>query len=162
MVYLGWFHQYALTTLDCLAQILGAPLPDVSLPDAMPSRDAGISAALPLTIRGLVADDPVALFRRDSTAAIAEYLRMTNAHGAAVEAADLDDVGELLGERPASWETGDAALERFVLDAGPEHNIALTQLFTRRTLRQLLLLEPTLKTGEIKRLAPLRELLGRA
>jgi hypothetical protein len=160
--YFGWFHQYALTTLDSLAQILGAPLPAVSLPGVMPTRDAGIYAALPQTIRGLSADDPVALFRRDSTAAIAEYLRMVNAHGAAVEAADLDDLHELIGERPVSWELGDAALERFVLDAGPEHDVELTQLFTRRTLRQLMLLEPILKTGEIKRLAPLRELLGRA
>jgi hypothetical protein len=87
---------------------------------------------------------------------------MVNAHGAAVETADLDDLGELLGERPASWDTGDAALERFVLDAGPEHDVTLTQIFTRRTLRQLLLLKPILTTGEIKRLAPLRELLERA
>jgi DNA-binding NtrC family response regulator len=71
-------------------------------------------------------------------------------------------IAALLGARPADWAAGDTALEEFVLAAGPEHDAALTQLFIRRSLRQLLLMEPILTTGRISRIEPLAVLLGRA
>jgi hypothetical protein len=142
--------------------VIGAEIPSVTLPDPVATKASGVQAALPAMIRSLAADDAVAQFRRDSTATTAEYLRMVDAYGRAVEAADLDDLARLLGARPADWAAGDAALEEFVLAAGPEHDASLVQLFIRRTLRQLLLLEPILTTGQIARIEPLAQLLGRA
>jgi hypothetical protein len=117
--------------------------------------------ALAATIRTLAADDDVARFRRDSTAAMAAYLARVDRYGPAIESAYLDDAAALLGARPADWSAADAALEAFVLDAGPEHDVALLQLFIRVTLRRLLLMEPILTTGKISRIEPLAELLGR-
>ena len=64
--------------------------------------------------------------------------------GAAVDAADLDDLHRLLGRRPDSWREGEAELERFVLaDAATgRHDEALVKLFHRRNLRALMLLGP--------------------
>lgn len=103
----------------------------------------------------------MAQFRRDRTAAMAQYLSRIDAYGLAAEAADLDDLVPLLGQRPADWQAGDAALEAFVLAAGPEHDAALVRLFHRRAMRQMRLLEPVLyRTKSIAHLPPLPELLG--
>ena len=161
MQYFEWYHQYALTALEALAHVIGAEIPSVALPAPVETRNSSLHAALADTIRSLTADDAVDQFRRDSTASTAQYLHMVDVYGPAVEAADLDDVAALLGTRPADWAAGDAALEEFVLTAGPEHDAALTQLFIRRSLRQLLLMEPILTTGKISRIEPLAVLLGR-
>jgi len=162
MQYFEWYHQYTLTALEALAHVIGADVPSVTLPAPVETRNSSLHAALADTIRSLAADDPVDQFRRDSTAATAQYLHMVDVYGPAVEAADLDDIAALLGARPADWAAGDTALEEFVLAAGPEHDAALTQLFIRRSLRQLLLMEPILTTGKISRIEPLAVLLGRA
>jgi aminoglycoside phosphotransferase (APT) family kinase protein len=162
MQYFEWYHQYALTALEALAHVMDAPIPSVELPAPAPTRDSGVYDALRTTIRTLEADDDVARFRRDSTATMAEYLGRVDRYGPAIAASDLDDVEALLGTRPADWAASDAALEAFVLDAGPEHDVALLQLFVRSTLRRLLLMEPILTTGRISRIDPLAELLGRS
>ncbi len=162
MQYFEWFHQYTFTALEAIANITGTEVPTVTLSEPAPSRDAVVHAALAGTIRSLTADDAVEQFRRDSTAAMADYLERVDHYGAAVAAADLDDVEALLGTRPADWAASDAALEEFVLGAGPEHDAALLQLFLRSTLRRLLLMEPVLTRGAVSRLEPLAQLLGRA
>ena len=62
--------------------------------------------------------------------------------GAAVEAADLDDLVPLLGTRPSTWQEGDAALEQFVLADDGRHDEALVRLFHRRCWRYLMLCGP--------------------
>jgi len=162
MQYVEWFHQYSLIGIEGIANMIGVALPDVALPDPAPTRYTGIFEAITPAVRSLAGDDPVAQFRRDRTAAMAEYLRRIDAYGAAIEAADLDDLAGLLGERPADWRAGDAALEAFVLAAGPEHDAALVRLFHRRAMRQMRLLEPILnRTKTIAHLIPLPELLRR-
>ncbi|MFN8027291.1 MAG: phosphotransferase [Acidimicrobiia bacterium] len=160
MQYFEWYHQYTLTAFEALAHIIGAEVPSVTLSAPVVTRDSTLHAALADTIRSLTADDPVDQFRRDSTAATAQYLHMVDLHGPGVEAADLDDIAAVIGTRPANWADGDAALEEFVLAAGPEHDVALTQLFIRRSLRQRLLMEPVLTMGKISRIEPLADLIG--
>ena len=158
--YFQWYHQYALTALEALAHVTGTEIPSVELPEPVSTRDTVVHDALAAVIRTLGADDEVARFRRDSTAVLAEYLGRVERYGPAIEAAYLDEVAALLGERPADWATADAALEAFVLGAGPEHDAALLQLFIRVSLRRLLLMEPMLNTP-ISRIEPLAALLGR-
>ena len=158
--YFQWYHQYALTALEALAHVTGTEIPSVELPEPVATRDTVVHDALAAVIRTLAADDDVARFRRDSTAVLAEYLGRVERYGPAIEAAFLDEVAAILGERPADWATADAALETFVLSAGPEHDVALLQLFIRVSLRRLLLMEPMLNTP-ISRIEPLAELLGR-
>jgi aminoglycoside phosphotransferase (APT) family kinase protein len=161
MQYFEWYHQYALTALEALSHVIGAEIPSVELSEPAPTRDAIVHDALAATLRTLAADDDVARFRRDSTAAMADYLGRVDRYAPAIEAAYLDDAAGVLGSRPADWVAADAALEAFVLDAGPEQDVALLQLFIRATLRRLLLMSPILTTGKISRIEPLAQLLGR-
>lgn len=78
----------------------------------------------------------------------------------AIEAADLDDIQDLLGSRPADRAESDETLEKFVRTAAPQHDPALIALLHRRVMRQLLLMEPLLTGGRIGHVAPLTELLG--
>jgi hypothetical protein len=161
MQYVEWFHQYSLIGVEGIANILGVSLAEAAPLELAPTRYAGVHDTLAPTIRGLAAGDETARFRRDRTAVTAEYLRRADTYGAAIEAADLDDIAALLGERPADWRAGDTALEAFVLAAGPEHDAALVRLFHRRAMRQMQLLEPILnRTKSIAHLPPLSELLG--
>ena len=76
----------------------------------------------------------------------ARHLARVDEIGDAVIEADLDDLAELLGRRPATWWEGDEALERFVLEAvaadDRSHDEALVQLFHRRNLRVHMQLGP--------------------
>jgi aminoglycoside phosphotransferase (APT) family kinase protein len=162
MQYVEWFHQYSLITVETIAGMAGVPLENVELHPEVIGRYDGVHKALTETIRSLTVRDPIDQYRRDSTAVTAAYVHMVNVHGTAVETADLDDASTLLGERPATWQEGDAALERFVLGAGPEYDAALIQLFHTRAMRQMRLMEPTLqRTKGIAHLTPLPQLLGR-
>jgi len=161
MQYLEWYSQYSLTTIEAIAEVIGVDLGDVELPQPRRHRNAGLHKALEQNIRGLAAPDPIDEFRRDATASIAQFLRMIDAHGASVEAANLDDIAALVGQRPADWHAGDTALEEFVLAVGPEHDAELVRVFHQRAMRQLRLMEPVLSTGAIKHLTPLAQLLGR-
>ncbi|MCY3862702.1 MAG: phosphotransferase family protein, partial [bacterium] len=64
--------------------------------------------------------------------------------GDAVSNADLDDLHELLGHRPASWLQGEAELEQFVLANSDtaSYDEALVTLFHKRNLRAQMLLGP--------------------
>jgi len=62
--------------------------------------------------------------------------------GAVLESADLDDLEELLGVRPADWQEGDARLERFVLADDGSRDRDLVRIFYRRNFRYLMLLGP--------------------
>ncbi|MGY8737435.1 MAG: phosphotransferase family protein, partial [bacterium] len=62
--------------------------------------------------------------------------------GAAVDEANLDDLEALLGTRPATWQEGDAALERFVLEDEGRHDVELIRLFHKRCSRYLMLCGP--------------------
>lgn len=158
--YVAWYLQYSLVTIEGIAQVLGVELDDVTLPEAAGSRHDPLRRALVGSVRALAADDDVARYRRDATASTAEYLRILAEHGAAVDAADLDDLAGLLGARPADWRTGDTELGVLVAASGPERDRDLVVLFHRRVMRQLLMLEPVSPTGPIRHLVPLGELLG--
>ncbi|TZG28000.1 phosphotransferase [Sphingomonas montanisoli] len=154
--YLEWFHQYSLTGIEAIAAILGVDLPVVALLQPAPGRHAGMADTLPGTIGDLLAADPDAAYRRDATARTARFAQRAALFGPGIEAANLEEIAALTGARHTDWQSGDAALEAFVLAAGPEHDAALVALFHARTMRQMLMLEPVLhRTGRIEHLAPL-------
>jgi hypothetical protein len=66
---------------------------------------------------------------------LARHLQRVEEIGSECTDADLDDLRELLGRRPATWQDGDAALERFVLADDGAHDAELVVLFHRRLWR---------------------------
>jgi hypothetical protein len=73
---------------------------------------------------------------------LARHLERVDEIGAVVVAADLDDLHQLLGHRPPTWEDGEVELERFVLADDGRHDPELAQLFHRRLHRARMLNGP--------------------
>jgi hypothetical protein len=53
--------------------------------------------------------------------------------GAVHDAQDLDRAAGILGYRPSDWRAADAALERWVANAGAEHDAILFDYFVAQT-----------------------------
>jgi hypothetical protein len=84
-------------------------------------------------------------YRRETALRVAEYTRRAERLGPALEQQNLDDLAELLGERPADGPQGDAALEAYLHSAGPEQDTALLRVLHRRLQRHEWLVEPVMR-----------------
>jgi hypothetical protein len=118
-----------------------SPMPT---PVARPAWLGIASEALVGAVRGLAASDAFAAYQRDSAAKLAMYLHHASEIGPELERQDIQDVNELVGGKFETWQQADAALEQFILRAGPECDRDLISLLYRRTQRQQALLEPVL------------------
>jgi aminoglycoside phosphotransferase (APT) family kinase protein len=139
-----WNSETNLHATEGLAEVLGVELPVVEVPEPRSTRRDKAFEHLVGTLRWLRTDDY--LLQHDLRLAfrMARHLQRTNGIGDAVVEADLDDLAELLGSRPTTWEEGDQLLERFVLaDAAVgRHDETLVRLFHRRNLRVHMQLGP--------------------
>lgn len=159
--YIEWFHQLSLHAIESIARQADVRLESVSLPEPEPIEYGGVSSALPAMIDALDVRDHKAEYQRDTVGAVARFCARANQFGSSIAAADFDDIAALLGTRPSDRSAGDAMLENFIRDAGPEHDAALIALLHRRVMRQMLLLEPVMAApGGIAHLVALPELLA--
>jgi len=142
MTNLQWCSETNLFATEALADELGVDLPTVDVPAArMSEADAG-HRHLVRSLRGITTDDVVVQHELRTLFRLARHLHRRDEIGEAVEQADLDDLGELLGTRPETWREGEAKLERFVLDDQGRNDHQLVRLFHRRNLRAHMLLGP--------------------
>ncbi len=158
--YIEWFHLLSLHTIESIARQADVPLSPVSLPDPVPTSYPGAIAGLPSMIESLAVTTGIAEYQRKCVANVAHLCHRVSTYAHAIDTADLDDIEELLGARPADRAAGDEALERFVLAAGPGQDATLVALLHRRVMRQLLLIEPMLTGERIGHVTPLSDLLG--
>lgn len=144
MMNLRWCGETNLFATEALAEHLGIELPAVEPPAPRASTAAAAYEHLVRSLRLLETDDEFVRYRARMTFRLARHLQRHEEIGDAVGAADLDDLHRLFGRRPATWQEGEAELERFVLaDAGEgRHDEALVALFHRRNLRAQMLLGP--------------------
>ncbi len=147
--YLGWYLVYGRAPIDVIAREMQVELEPVEVPGAEPTRHSPGHDAMSGMLAGhaeeLAGDDDWAAHRLDPAIRLAEYLRRADRMGPAIEAADLDDVAELLGRRPDSWSEADAALEELVLEEDPDLEVALVGYFHRRALRQEAIVDPVMR-----------------
>jgi hypothetical protein len=143
--YKAWYVICSRWGLDVMARLTGADMTPPPVPPDAPTPRASAYATL---VAGLSPerepDDPGRAYHLGSLQRISQYLQQVDRHGAAFDAADRDELAAILGHRPASWEDGEAELERFVLEAGPEHDATLVRFFRRRLQREEILLGPAL------------------
>jgi aminoglycoside phosphotransferase (APT) family kinase protein len=155
--YLGWYVCYGRCGLEVMADMTGTELDLPSLPDGRPSRRSpAIAQLVELLDPGAAGNDGEAAYRLDRMQRTAVYLDRSDRHGPALEADDLDDVAEILGHRPATWQEADAALEALVLESGPERDAEFMRYFHRRLAREEALLYPVLREQQDAALPPLR------
>jgi aminoglycoside phosphotransferase (APT) family kinase protein len=74
-------------------------------------------------------------YRARATYRLSAHVRRLNDVGEEVAEGDLDDLERLLGNRPATWDEGEVALERFVLADDGQHDAELIDLLHRRNWR---------------------------
>ncbi len=144
MTNLQWCAETNLFATEALADELGIELPGVDMPEARVSQAAAGHAHLARALRSISVDDRFAQHELRTLFRLARHLQRRDEIGEALEAADLDDLERLLGHRPASWQEGEAKLERFVVDdarAG-RHDEQLVALLHKRNLRAHMLLGP--------------------
>ncbi|MGD9797673.1 MAG: phosphotransferase family protein [Acidimicrobiia bacterium] len=138
-----WCNETNLYVTEGIAEYLGVGLPTVEMPDPAPSRVGPVHQHLARSLRAMQIDDEYIRHQLRISFRVAQHLARYDEIGPAVEEANLDDLHELLGHRPASWEDGDAELERFVLaDTEGRRDEALLALFHRRNLRAQMLNAP--------------------
>jgi aminoglycoside phosphotransferase (APT) family kinase protein len=154
--YLAWYTVYSRCPLEVLARLEGIELDPPTLPQPEPTpRGAAIGHLIDALDPAAGGDDPDRTYELDRLYRVAQYLDRADRYGAALDADNLDDVAAILGHRPRDWRGGEAELERFVLQAGPEHDADLVRLFHRRLLREEALLEPALRELRDARMPPL-------
>jgi aminoglycoside phosphotransferase (APT) family kinase protein len=151
-----WYAQdrsYRRALVEALAEALGVELPPVDLPE--PAADArGIVFAL---IERYLSEelpdllpDPFARYRAGLARRLATYARNIARLGAAFEAQQLDEVGELLGKRPAHAMEAELQLEEH-LAKQPRSDGEQQRLlcyFHRQAIREERLLRGALGAGE--------------
>ena len=147
--YMEWFVHVGRISLEVMARRLRIPLSPMPTPVARPAWLGIASEALVGAVRGLAASDAFAAYQRDSAAKLAMYLHHAGEIGPELERQDIQDVNELVGGKFETWQQADAALEQFILRAGPECDRDLIPLLYRRTQRQQALLEPVLSRPSV-------------
>jgi aminoglycoside phosphotransferase (APT) family kinase protein len=141
---LQWCNETNLYVTEAIADYIGVELPTEPVPAPRQTRTAAASAHLARTLREVTTDDPVLRYRLRGAFRTAQHLARHDEIGAEILEADLDDLHELIGHRPADWYEGEEALEHFVLadrDFG-HHDEQLVVFFHRRNLRAQLLNGP--------------------
>jgi aminoglycoside phosphotransferase (APT) family kinase protein len=131
--YLTWDLMTRRAMLWAMAECLGVtitPKPLAGLPEG---RSALVARVLEATINRIEAVSGMGAVDKASAAALVGWVRGQAASGGANEAADLDRAARILGYRPSDWQAADAALERFVAAAGPEHDAMLFDYFVAQT-----------------------------
>ncbi len=142
MTNMQWASETNLFAIEALAELMGIELGTVDLPDARVSPVAVAHEHLVRSLRRLDLADEFDRHQVRIAFRLARHLQRYDEIGDVLTDADLDDLGELLGRRPATWQEGDAALEQYVLADDGKHDEELVQLFHRRFLRYKMLLGP--------------------
>ncbi len=123
---------------ELLAQQNGWPL---DLPEP-PEGEAGEGEAL---LNSLICDlndfivpavsEPVALARAHGLAASLLHLRAAARHGRGLESQELEEMGALLGSRPASLAEGARGVDELIRRAGAERDAEIFRYLARRAAR---------------------------
>jgi aminoglycoside phosphotransferase (APT) family kinase protein len=143
MTNMQWASETNLFALEGLAEIMGVDeLDSVAVPEPRNSPVANAHEHLVRSLRTLDLADEYDRHQLRIAFRLARHLQRFDEIGDACTEADLDDLRDLLGRRPATWQEGDAALEEFVLADGGAHDEELLQLFHRRYLRYKMLCGP--------------------
>jgi len=139
--YAGWYIGACISMLEVLGDARGLDLgQDVDVGAPQPSRWGRIYEVMAAKLAPPAPDEPYAAQEQRK---FLEFAKRMDAHRD-MEARYLADVQRLTGRAVGNWLEADAALEKFVLAAGPEHDDELIALFHRWAVIQAKTLLPGL------------------
>lgn len=147
VMYVAWDTVYGRAMTQTLAEAIGLTLEDVPFPEGTESPRSWLHRALVSGLQDVVLPaqtDPMNTYRVGALAQLAGHLDLADRHGAAVDAAKLDDAAEILGQRPRTPLEADRQIQELALTSGPERDAELIRYFHRDYVRQERLLGPLL------------------
>jgi aminoglycoside phosphotransferase (APT) family kinase protein len=127
--YLTWDLMTRRAMLWAMAECMGITITPLRTDPLPAGRSALVSRVLEATIDRIEPKTPIGAADKASAATLVGWVRGQAAMGAVHDAADLDRAAGILGYRPADWRAADAALERWVANAGAEHDAILFHYF---------------------------------
>lgn len=142
-VYLQFDLALRRSILLALSQLAGVPLPELPPLAERTGDNATLIRKLADTLSVIGAKDPVAEGQKAQAVELIEWVGRADAYGAAMVAQNIADVSAFLGQAFADWPTAEAALEAFVLAAGPDQDAALITLLGMIEGRRLQVFGPT-------------------
>jgi aminoglycoside phosphotransferase (APT) family kinase protein len=144
MTFMQWNSETNLMATEFLGEYLGLDLPEVDVPDGRATRHDETFRQLVDTLGTVAVDDSEVQHQLRLAFRMARHLHRRSEIGDALDEADLDDLEDFLGHRPASWLDGERELEQFVIDdaAVGKYDAELTLLFHNRHLRTHMALGP--------------------
>jgi DNA-binding transcriptional ArsR family regulator len=120
---------------EVMAGVLDIELEPTPLPE--PGPESPRSEVLDIVLSEIndvvtpALSEPSVVARVMAMSVLVMHLQTEERLGAALDEAELDDLAELLGERPATVTEGLAALDALVATAGPERDEELVRYFAR-------------------------------
>ena len=137
--YFVYYHGSLRIALEAQAEFIEAPLETLPEPEPVTSPQTLHLKMLALAVEQMDAATDMERYKRSKAAAEVAYLQNQDAYGAAFDTAYLDEIGTILGTRPATIAEGEARLEAFVQADNGKNDAALLRLFHRQELRQCFL-----------------------
>lgn len=127
--------------MEALAEIIGIELEFFDLPEPEPTPYEDLALGKLMAEIGRIPEsDAFQDWQRNVLASVPAYLRTRGHYRAWCDREDLADVAAVTGTSPSNVVEADADLIRFIEQAGPEHDAALTRLFHRRLQRHCLII----------------------
>ena len=146
-MYQAWSIVWGRAALAGIAELLRVELPEIAPYEETPTVRAPAYESLVQMLAGLkqsAGEDEARRYEIDRPHRLALALQRADALAPRFDGDDLEEIGELLGRPFSDLTEADAALERYVLEAGPERDADLLRYFYRRTLRAHELHRPAL------------------
>ena len=142
-VYLQFDLALRRSILLALSTLSGVPLPDLAPLPERTGDNAALVAKLADTLEAIGPLEGMAQSHKGSALELVEWVARADAFRGAVVASDLADVSDVLGKDFTGWPEAEEALERHVLNAGPEEDEKLIALLARIEGRRLQVFGPT-------------------
>ena len=142
-VYLQFDLALRRSILLALSKLTGVALPDLPPLAERTGDNVSLIRKLADTLSGIAARDPVAEGQKAQAVELIEWVGRADAYGAAMVARNIADVSAFLGQDFDAWPAAEAALEMFVLAAGPDQDAALITLLGSIEGRRLQVFGPT-------------------
>jgi len=150
--YVTWYVSPVMGVLRAMAEFRGLELAVTpKFGPRKPSRWADLLNVMAARIPEVSADEPYSMTEDRN---YLSFLKLADAQRD-VEDEYIAGAGELLGVKLGDWRQADTELEKFVADAGPEHDEALIRLFHAWAVSQALgLLDGTSFANYVHRTLP--------
>lgn len=142
-VYLQFDLALRRSILLAISKLAGVALPDLPPLAERTGDNTSLIRKLADTLSGIAARDPVAEGQKSQAVELIEWVGRADAYGAAMVARNVADVSAFLGQTFDAWPSAEAALETFVLAAGPDQDAALITLLASIEGRRLQVFGPT-------------------